>query len=238
MHIMQLQHIAEKIDRLSAAHGDELVRPGSGVELYVTGLKDDLSTFHKRLTFNIHDSPPPSQNWREELSHAAINAAASIISFYISLPPALELGFSNTQWIQLGFAILVECRYTVASSSPERTQAYLRTLKLLRQRVEGLSTASVDHNGDRDVFVEFRNRIVQIQERLDRGKKGGTPGNPHFEGSVDNTQFINPAFTLQDVGSVEWTDLPQEMLGFMEDCQSVDDLLLNNSVEQDLNTWI
>ena len=56
MHIVHLQHIAEKIDRLSADHGDELVRPGSGVELYITGIKDDLSTFHKRLNFNIDDS--------------------------------------------------------------------------------------------------------------------------------------------------------------------------------------
>ncbi|KAJ5163258.1 uncharacterized protein N7500_005088 [Penicillium coprophilum] len=269
MHIVQLQHVAEKIDRLPSDHGDELLRPGSGIELYVAGIKDDLSTFHKRLTFNIYDCPflafhfhstglclyqialsmtdqqlpstliaPPSQTWREELSHAAVNAAASIISLYISLSPALELGFTNTQWIQLGFAMLVEYRYTVAASSPERTQAYLRTLELLRQRVEGLSTPSVDHNGDRDVFIEFRKRVTQIQDRLDGGKKDDTPsGNLHFESSVDSTQVINPEFALEDVGSVEWADLPQDMLGFMEGWQSLDDLLLNNSVEQFFNTW-
>lgn len=56
MYIVQLQHIAEKIDRLSADHGDEIFRPGSGADLYVKGVRDDLSNFLKRLPFNIHDS--------------------------------------------------------------------------------------------------------------------------------------------------------------------------------------
>jgi hypothetical protein len=56
MHILQLQLIAEKIDRLSADHGDELSIPGSGAELYVKSIKDDLSTFQQRLPFNIYDS--------------------------------------------------------------------------------------------------------------------------------------------------------------------------------------
>ena len=182
---------------------------------------------------------PPSQTWREELSHAAVNSASSIINLYISLPPTLELGFTNTQWIQLGFAMLVEYRYAVASSSTERTQAYLQTLKLLRHRVGGLSTPSIDHNGDQDVFFEFQNRIAQIQDRLDGGKKDDTPsGNLHAEESVESTQFIDPEVTLQDVNSLEWANLPQEMLGFMEGCQLLDDPFPNHSVEQVLNTWI
>ncbi|KAJ5082350.1 hypothetical protein N7532_011393 [Penicillium argentinense] len=271
-HIVQLQHIAEKIDRLSADHGEELVRPGSGAELYVTNVKNDLSNFHKRLPFNLFDSSflafhfhatglclyqlalgltdeqprspfggSISQRWREELSCAAVNAAESIIGIYTSLPPASELGFTNTQWIQMAFAMLIGYRHTAASEDPENIAAFLRTLTQLRQRVGALSTPNVDHNGDRDVFCDFRKRIVQIQSRLERGKKDDTPSSGiYFDRSMEaSTQFVsNPGITFQEPDSVEW-QLPQdEMLVFMEDYRLPDDFLLNTSVEQVMNSWI
>ncbi|CAI7678987.1 unnamed protein product [Penicillium pancosmium] len=270
MHIVQLQHIAEKIDRLSAEHGDELTRPGSGAELYVKVVKDDLSTFQKRLPFNIYDSPllalhfqstslclyqlalnmsnqqplspfetAHSQSWRDELSNAAVSAVESVHSLYLSLPPASELGFTNAEWVQLGFAMLIGYRITAASPIPERKEAYLQTLALLRQRVGALSTPNVDHNGDRDVFVDFRKRIVQIQTLLDGGQKHDTPSSDfHCEGPINGTQFIEPVFTLQDADSGEWTDLPQDMLGFTEDSGLPDDFLLTTSVEQVMSNWL
>ncbi|KAJ5998953.1 hypothetical protein N7451_006763 [Penicillium sp. IBT 35674x] len=260
LHIVQLQRIAEKIDRLSASHTDELVRPGSGAELYVTSIKEDLSTFHKGLPFDLHDSPllafhfqstglclyqlglnmtdqqPPStlrainsQILREELSHAAVSAVDSILSFYLSLPPKSELGFTNAQWIQLGFAMLIGYRYTAASQTSEGAEAYLRTLALLRQRVEALSTPSVDHNGDRDCFVEFRGRIIHIQNRLDGAKKD--------DKTSESLKLIDPGLILQDASSAEWNDLPHELLGNMEDYQWPDNFLLDNPVEEVLSTW-
>lgn len=56
IYIVQLQRIAEKIDRLSASHGQELMRPGSGTELYVINMRSDLEAFQSRLPFNIDDS--------------------------------------------------------------------------------------------------------------------------------------------------------------------------------------
>ncbi|KAJ5744866.1 hypothetical protein N7533_009736 [Penicillium manginii] len=270
MHILQLQLIAEKIDRLSADHGDELSIPGSGAELYVKSIKDDLSTFQQRLPFNIYDSPfiallfkstslhlyqlalsvtkqqplssfqaAPIQTWRDELSNAAVIAVESILGIYLSLPPASELGFTNTEWVQLGFAMLIGLRITAASPSPERKEAYLQTLALLRQRVGALSTPFVDHNGDRDVFVDFRKRILQIQARLDGGQKNDTPsGDLHFEGPINGTQFIEPAFSLQEADSRDWTDAPQDMLGFTENTGLPDDFLLTTSVEQVMNNWM
>lgn len=114
---------------------------------------------------------------------------------------------------------------------------------MLRERVGALSTPSVDHNGDRDVFVQFRTRIVQIQNRLDGGKNDNAPsGEIRFEGSIDSPQIIDPIFplgsTVQDTGSAEWTDLPQEMLGLMEDYQLPDDFLLSTSIGQVMDAWI
>lgn len=54
--LVQLQHIAEKIDRLSGNHKQEPMRPGSGSELYVTSIRSDLDAFQNRLAFNIYDA--------------------------------------------------------------------------------------------------------------------------------------------------------------------------------------
>jgi hypothetical protein len=180
-----------------------------------------------------------SQSWHDELSNAAVNAVESIHSLYLSLPPASELGFTNAEWVQLGFAMLIGYRITAASPIPERKKAYLQTLALLRQRVGALSTPNVDHNGDRDVFVDFRKRIVQIQTLLDGSQKDDTPSSDlRFEGPIDGTQFIEPVFTLQDADSGEWTDLPQDMLGFTEDSGLPDDFLLTTSVEHVMSNWL
>lgn len=56
IYIVQLQRLAEKIDRLSASHGQELMRPGSGTELYVIDMKSDLEAFQRRLPFNIDEA--------------------------------------------------------------------------------------------------------------------------------------------------------------------------------------
>lgn len=54
--LVQLQYIAEKIDRLFANHKQELMRPGSGSEFYVTSIRTDLEAFQNRLPFNIYDA--------------------------------------------------------------------------------------------------------------------------------------------------------------------------------------
>lgn len=54
--IVHLQHIAEKIDRLSGNHKQEPMTPGSASELYVTSLRSDLDAFQNRLPFNISDA--------------------------------------------------------------------------------------------------------------------------------------------------------------------------------------
>lgn len=67
IHLIHLQHLAEKIDRLSASHGSDLMKPGSGSELYVTNLKADLEGFYRRLPFDMYEmreciSPPGTFN--------------------------------------------------------------------------------------------------------------------------------------------------------------------------------
>jgi hypothetical protein len=141
----------------------------------------------------------------------------------------------------MAFAMLIGYRHSAASGDPENIAAFLRTLAQLRQRVGALSVPNVDHNGDRDVFCDFRRRIVQIQSRLERGTEDDTPSSGiYFDGSIEaSTQFVsNPGITVQEPGSVEWELSQGEMLAFMEDCRLPDDFLLNTSVEQVMNSWI
>ena len=61
-YVIQLQFIAEKVDNLSAKHGLDLDKPGSGSELYITNLKSDLEAFYRNLNFDIHESREFQQN--------------------------------------------------------------------------------------------------------------------------------------------------------------------------------
>ncbi|KAJ5096850.1 hypothetical protein N7456_007571 [Penicillium angulare] len=56
VYLFQLQHIAEKINRLSADHRNDLKKPMSGTELYVMSIKSDLEAFENRLPFEISTS--------------------------------------------------------------------------------------------------------------------------------------------------------------------------------------
>lgn len=55
MHMIQLQRIAEKIDRLSMQHAIELGHPGSASELYVSALKADLEAFRAEFPGSLHE---------------------------------------------------------------------------------------------------------------------------------------------------------------------------------------
>lgn len=53
LYLIQLQFIAEKIDRLSLQHGLELSIPGSASELYIGSLKSELDAFRNQLPFEL-----------------------------------------------------------------------------------------------------------------------------------------------------------------------------------------
>ncbi|KAJ5161704.1 hypothetical protein N7492_007096 [Penicillium capsulatum] len=204
MYLVQLQHIAEKIDRLSTSHGSELTRSGSGFELYIANIKSELDGFHSRLHFEIGENPflaihfhatglclyqlavhlagsqakpqlNPSQPWRDEMSCAALTATESILNLYLSLPLKREQGFNNTQWVQMGFAMLVGLRQTVAASQPEQVVSFSHLLAQMQQRITALSGSDVDMNGARDVFCGFSRRVAHIQARLQGNRKEAAP---------------------------------------------------------------
>ncbi|KAJ5767270.1 uncharacterized protein N7511_004886 [Penicillium nucicola] len=198
-YIIRLQFIAEKIDSFSAKHGIELDHPGSGSELYIMNLKSELEGFYRQLPFNVDENSLlatqyhatglslyqvcltnakqtlrpdyASPTWRIDMSLAAQISANAILAQYILLPPGEELGFNNTQWVQMAFALLVSYRYSAIDSKPEQKSAFVHTLSQIQLRLGALSTPRVDLKGARDVFFHFRSRVVRIESWLGNSSK-------------------------------------------------------------------
>ncbi|RDW74645.1 fungal specific transcription factor domain-containing protein [Aspergillus mulundensis] len=132
-----------------------------------------------QLALNIsgqHSQPhstfdPVSLSLRDEMSMSAIVSATSILNLYIDSPSNEEVGFNNTQWVQMGVALLVAYRHTVAADKPDQTASFLSTLSKLESRTGALSTASVDTNGARDIFFNFEKRVVQIRRWVEELNK-------------------------------------------------------------------
>ncbi|KAJ5091449.1 hypothetical protein NUU61_006319 [Penicillium alfredii] len=272
-YIVQLQLIADKVDRLSVKHEAELQSPGSGSELYITNLKSELETFQKQLPFNMQDIPmlaihfnatgiclyqlaltmarqqpespfTMSQIWRDEMFFAGQFAANTLLDLHLALPANSDFAFNNTQWVQLGFAMLVAYQHVVSVSTISHTTSFLHTLSRLQQRVGSMSTAEVDDNGDRDVFFDFQRRISQIQSRLD--------GHGRPEPSVANHMVMEElryapqasamsgmTYTEQYPAATNEQMLPyQDMLPVMGDSYNVSpDYYLATSIEQMVAGW-
>ena len=145
------------------------------------------------------------------MCYAALNATESILNLYLLLPANTEMGFTNTQWVQMAFAMLVSSRYTATTAKPEQQASLLNTICQLEQRLNTLTTAQVDMNGDPDAFVGFRKRVVDIRRKLE-GKHHATttpPPEAHFQPSTEPDIVSYTAATLQ-YGSAVMLPLPQE----------------------------
>ncbi|KAJ5291942.1 hypothetical protein N7478_001193 [Penicillium angulare] len=265
VHSFQLQHIAEKINRLSTDHRNDLKKPMSGTELYVMSIKSDLEAFESRLPFKIstvpflaiqfyatslclyqialnhdqhsEDSMSISQTWRADLSLAGTNAADNMLNLHISLPPMMEVKFTNTQWIQTAFAMLVAYRNTVANNTPTNTISFLHTLSQLRQRVGALSSSKVDMDGQRDVFSGFVKRINQTEERLmGVSNKSSMPTN--ISKAYENTSMASPSeVSMLPVGDQSLVPMP-ELFSFPEmDDQFMQGYSIDPSMDQMFNAW-
>ncbi|KAJ5294954.1 hypothetical protein N7508_009775 [Penicillium antarcticum] len=237
-HIIRLQFIAENIDSFSAKHRIELEHPGSGSELYIANLKSELEGFCHQLPFDLNESPllatqyhatglslyqvsltianrhsqsnlVASHCWQDEISLAAKVSANAILAQYILLPLGQELGFNNTQWVQMAFALLFSYRHAVINSNPEQKAALLHTLSQVRSRVGALSTAHVDVNGARDVFFDFRRRVLRIESWLgidgkDEASSAGDEGLDIFEdfSSTSNPKASHFESSMEDMGDL------------------------------------
>lgn len=174
---------------------------------------------------------------------AAFISASSILNLYTRLPSNEEVGFNNTQWVQIGFALLVTYRHTVAASKPDQTSAFRDTLSKLRSRVGALTTPDVDINGARDAFFDFGKRVAQIENWLagDGRQEDNSHNNESFE-DFQNTVCLEPMHFGGFMGAVEaeHLDIPfgNSFSASAEDFQVPQDFFFASSFEQITGEWV
>lgn len=176
-------------------------------------------------------------DWNE-MSCAAMDAAEHTLNFYLSLPVGTELGFTNTQWVQLAFAMVLLYRHIAKVSDPTQKSAFLTILSQLQLRISALSTPQVDSNGDHDTFSEYTRRVTQIQrlldDRIDISKKGVSNNGASTLDSEMNVS-VNVSSTIESE-TLSLNGLISEDLLMDGDFSS--NYLFEASVEQIMGNWI
>jgi hypothetical protein len=56
-----------------------------------------------------------SSTWRLDILCAGLISAKSLLSYFISLPGRTQLAMSNSEWIQIGVAMVVASKLSVAA---------------------------------------------------------------------------------------------------------------------------
>ncbi|KAI9837897.1 MAG: hypothetical protein M1837_002687 [Sclerophora amabilis] len=202
LYIVQIQHILEKIDHLSNQHDTRLFQHNSAVQFYVMSLKSELEVLRGHMPFAMNEShllvmqfhtvelylyqicllerygststtpPIPWSPWRLEILCAGLIAAKSLLGYYLSLPLRTEMAFNNSEWVQLGFALTVASKLSIAATDEavcwETTnlRSSLGMSSILKQsvfRMGALTTSRVDAHGERDVFYHFEQRSKRVQ---------------------------------------------------------------------------
>ncbi|PLB46359.1 hypothetical protein P170DRAFT_511150 [Aspergillus steynii IBT 23096] len=129
-----------------------------------------IGSTSEHLPGSTHTGPSTSR--QKELSFAGLHASESLFRMYLSFPFDYGLGLNNSQWIQMGFSLLVACRMVLANAKvdPQASGSprmhWLEIISQLRDRVASLSTARVDQDSERDAFYGFSHRVSRVMSWL------------------------------------------------------------------------
>ncbi len=158
--------------------------------------------------------PFPWRPWRLEMLCAGLISARSMLSSFLSLPLDAGRALNNSQWVQIGFALTVASKLSIAATDKAvaiETLSYRQSLgisHLLTQcilRTGSLVTDFVDEDGERDVFYHYQQRAKRIQTWYE--------SNIALENSVD--AISNPS----SPHIMPYLPMAQESNGFTNDWQ-------------------
>jgi hypothetical protein len=114
----------------------------------------------------------PSSAWRLDILCAGLISAKSLLSYFISLPARTQLAMSNSEWMQIGVAMVVASKLSVATrgtTASRETMGLRDSLDMLRfvkeavAVVSQLVTQGVDTEGRRGIFYHYWKRGKHIQ---------------------------------------------------------------------------
>ena len=115
--------------------------------------------------------------WRVEILRSGLASAKSFLGTYLSLPSRAEVTFNNTEWVQLGFTLIVASNFSVAGTAQSvsaETMSLRRSLDIsgiLKQtilRTRTLISSNLDADGERDAFYHYEKRARTLQCWLQR----------------------------------------------------------------------
>lgn len=183
----------------------------------------------------------PWSPWRVELLCAGIISARAILGFWLNLPLDHDRHMSNSQWVQVGFALTISAKLAIASKSNQAPREASRladtlnmsvTFEQAGQRMEALSGPDVDSMGNKDVFHRLIERRALTQNWYEgemekiRQSQGQGLSNPAalMPDASYNTQMPLPPYSF--------LELPSDYFGPATDPSAVD--LSNFTVEPDM----
>lgn len=200
-----------------------------------------LSLYQLALTAIAPQSKSQSVAYQldwNEMTCAAMSAAEHTLNLYLSLPAGTELGFTNTQWVQMAFAMVNLYRHTAKLSNPNQKSAFLTMLNRLQLRVGALSSSHVDSNGDRDTFFEFTRRVTQIKELLDDPCDDSSKSTGKDYSAIPDTRMsisVDASNTLEGDSLGLNSLIPEDLLMNVDFSSNY---LFEASVEQIMGNWI
>lgn len=172
------------------------------------------------------------QSFENEFLWAALLAAEATLNVYMSIPFGSETAFNNTQWVQIGFAMLVGSKLIyLACSTPalgtavaQRKISWLSTLEQMRLRVNALSISEEGRKGSENVFHYFQARVVYIQKWFNRQSADTAVPMAKNTHDILSDVEIQPGF-LADTNFEDLFTFPQ-------------DELLNVAIDQMMDNWV
>ncbi|KFY38373.1 hypothetical protein V495_06617 [Pseudogymnoascus sp. VKM F-4514 (FW-929)] len=274
LYVVRLQAIAEKIDSLFSQRVSEL-NPESTIELFVKQLQSELELFRERLPFDMTESyllamqyravelnlyqialldrspesevprVVPSSSWRLDILCAGLISAKSLLSYFLSVPARTQLAFSNSEWIQIGVAMIVASKLSVAT---RETTAARETLGLRESlgmlsfvkeavvAVSQLATQVVDAEGRRDIFYHYWKRGKLIQNWYEKhSPKPGSVQLPlaDFNGYYgDGSQPSSSSYTPQI------PQQPGDFFGIDMGAENLDNILQADMEDIQLSAYV
>lgn len=189
------------------------------------------------------ENPVMRPSFHSKILCAGLLAAKSLLDFYISLPLRAELAFNNSEWVQIGFVLIVGSRLSlVVTEDPiyheaQNIQQSLDMANVLKQavvRARSLRMSALDTNMEKDIF-KYEQRVRDIQcwfEKHSAMESTSIVGKwvSGFQDEVSQAHLgppdgfiptLDTAYTLDGMYDLPQTDyFPDSMEGVMEDWMS------------------
>lgn len=165
-----------------------------------------VSLAREKKVFNLETSTT-GLSPRLDILRAGLLSAKSLLDFYLSLPVETDITFNNSEWIQMGFALIVAAKLSLAAAEPNftRVTASLReslhvsaVLKQAIERMSHLKNASADTHSDTDPFSRFEERIQSLQRWYD-GQPGSDTEGTGQGGALDKNLGQDSGMPLQSL---------------------------------------